>query len=370
MNHKEKVPRGFYVLSLITLVVGVLLIWVGAAVTTTGSGMAFSDWPLSNGSVNPSGWLFFTPQLLEHGHRLMATLVGLLVLAMFIWQWRVNRQPWAEMPILVGAFAMLVSAGSKSQWWVVGVLGAACVAWLVFGLVLRRWSFMLKLTATALIVVVAQALLGGIRVLQVSDPYGVAHGCLGQLFYCLLISISLVAAPSWKAGEVIMPQAAQRRAVWLTTILFAATSLQLLFGAIVRHTQRQTLAASDIITTGGKLVPPTDPVDVFSIFLHKSWGMVVFTLALLAGFATLRHLSRAGWLCWLPRFLIVLPILQVTLGVFVLHTMKKFWVTNFHVLNGLAILATAFLLMVTMWRARGHRGMVADSNPMRKDALA
>jgi len=34
-----------------------LLVTLGAFTTTIGAGMAFPDWPLSNGSLNPKGWL-------------------------------------------------------------------------------------------------------------------------------------------------------------------------------------------------------------------------------------------------------------------------------------------------------------------------
>ena len=50
-----------------------LLIFVGATITTTGSGLAVPDWPLSFGQVNPTmvGGVYY-----EHGHRLVASGVG------------------------------------------------------------------------------------------------------------------------------------------------------------------------------------------------------------------------------------------------------------------------------------------------------
>lgn len=351
----------FHLLSWITLLVGATLIWVGAAVTTTDSGMAFSDWPLSSGSVNPPGWLSFQPQLLEHGHRIIASLVGLLTLAMFVWQWREHRQSLVEALLLVGAFAVMVGASSKHVWWVAIVLGAACLFWLGWSLFSRNWSPLLKLTSSALILVVAQALLGGARVLKVSDPFGVAHGCLGQLFYCMLIAIALVSAKGWAGSECLIESKKHRLTVNITTLLFAATSLQLLFGAIVRHTQRQALVATDILTTAGHLIPPTDPFNAFSIFMHKSWGLMVFTLAITTAILTWKTFRHQGWLGWLPKLLVVMPVLQITLGVYVLITARKFWVTNIHVLNGLLILAVAFVLMVTAWRSRPMSGLLAQS---------
>src|SRR5881392_2887624 len=58
------------------------LIIAGANVTSHDAGLATSDWPLSNGQVFPKmvGNLFW-----EHGHRLVATTVGLLTIALAVY---------------------------------------------------------------------------------------------------------------------------------------------------------------------------------------------------------------------------------------------------------------------------------------------
>jgi heme A synthase len=55
-----------------------------------------------------------------------------------------------------------------------------------------------------------------------------------------------------------------------------------------------------------------------------------------------------------------LPTVQVALGIFVILTGKSFWVTNFHVLNGLALLALTSLLVATFWGDRLTRGEEAE----------
>ena len=47
--------------------------------------------------------------------------------------------------------------------------------------------------------------------------------------------------------------------------------------------------------------------------------------------------------------LMFLPTVQVALGIFVILTGKSFWVTNFHVLNGLGLIALSSLLVATFW---------------------
>ena len=58
------------------------LIFAGAMVTSTGSGLAVPDWPLSYGMVMPPmvGGIFY-----EHGHRMIAATVGFLTVLQAIW---------------------------------------------------------------------------------------------------------------------------------------------------------------------------------------------------------------------------------------------------------------------------------------------
>ena len=63
----------------------VLLITAGGLVTSTGSALAVPDWPLSFGQVFPrmEGGVLF-----EHGHRLIATSVGILTVILAVWTQR------------------------------------------------------------------------------------------------------------------------------------------------------------------------------------------------------------------------------------------------------------------------------------------
>src|SRR5688572_15361923 len=64
------------------------LIFAGAMVTSTGSGLAVPDWPLSYGMLMPPmvAGIFY-----EHGHRMIATTVGFLTIIQAIWLQR--REP-------------------------------------------------------------------------------------------------------------------------------------------------------------------------------------------------------------------------------------------------------------------------------------
>jgi cytochrome c oxidase assembly protein subunit 15 len=75
---------------ILTAVVTYGLIVLGGTVRATDSGTACPDWPLCHGQVVPP---FETKVMIEYSHRLIASFVGLLILAMVIWGWRRYPQP-------------------------------------------------------------------------------------------------------------------------------------------------------------------------------------------------------------------------------------------------------------------------------------
>ena len=87
MNRNTPKSTAFQLFAKAVVVVAILLVWWGAATTTKQAGMVFADWPLSLGSFNPPGWLENMIPFLEHSHRLLAKLVGILVLVLFSWSY-------------------------------------------------------------------------------------------------------------------------------------------------------------------------------------------------------------------------------------------------------------------------------------------
>jgi cytochrome c oxidase assembly protein subunit 15 len=64
----------------------IVVFQAGGFTTSIGAGMAFLDWPLSNGSVNPPGWLTDLDMFAEHSHRLAAAKFGLLLAGLVVFQ--------------------------------------------------------------------------------------------------------------------------------------------------------------------------------------------------------------------------------------------------------------------------------------------
>src|SRR5204863_6348580 len=172
----------------------VILILAGSLVTSHDAGLSVPDWPTSYGwnmfTFPPSMWV--ANILYEHGHRLIASTVGLLTIVLVVWLWIAEPRRWV------------------------------------------RW-----IGATALAAVIAQGILGGLTVLFFLPPaVSTAHAGLAEIFFCLTVAVALFTSPGWIDGEVssrgrLVDDATLRRLATATTILIYC---QILIGATMRHT--------------------------------------------------------------------------------------------------------------------------------------
>ena len=296
----------FHRFAMVAVFWAILLIWVGAAVTTEGVGLVVPTWPLTWGGVNPDGWWAYPGVRLEHGHRLLGAVMGILAIGLVAGAW----------------------IGKKDR-------------------VIKQ------LSVVALNAVIFQGLLGGLRVTEISDGFAVFHGCFAQVFFCLLIFIVMRSSPRWEtrrglvlAGDLL--SGARRWGVFFAGSVY----VQLIFGATMRHTHRFGLADDGILTTGGVLFPGLGDFDLFILFAHKAWAWVVLGVVVGTCDFARRKLQGSPALRQHAYVLAGMVGLQIALGVSVIAFDKSFWITNFHVLNGLAILAGAFMLAVKAFAAR------------------
>src|SRR5262245_5073452 len=140
--------KGLHRFSLLVACATFFLIIAGALVTSHDAGLATPDWPLSNGQIFPRmvGNLFW-----EHGHRMVATTVGMLTIVLTIYIYRTEKRSWVK-----------------------------------------------RLGLFALIAVVAQGLLGGLTVkLMLPLAVSSAHATLAQLFFCTTVSLAVFTSPGW-----------------------------------------------------------------------------------------------------------------------------------------------------------------------------
>jgi heme a synthase len=164
----------------------VLLLMAGALVTSNDAGLAVPDWPLSYGSLLPPmvGGIFY-----EHGHRMIATAVGILTI-------------------------------------ILGILLARSEP--------RRWVRNLGWTALGL--VIAQGILGGLTVKYLlPPPISTAHATLAQLFFVTVISITLFTSRWWQSDLPQLEDTGSPRLRSLAALTTAAIFAQLILGAGFRH---------------------------------------------------------------------------------------------------------------------------------------
>jgi cytochrome c oxidase assembly protein subunit 15 len=260
------------------------LIVAGGLVTSTESGLSVPDWPLSYGKLMPPmvGGVFY-----EHGHRMVATTVGVLTLILAFWLARSEDRRWVRR---------------------LGILAVAAV--------------------------IAQGVLGGLTVLYLlPTPVSVAHACLAQAFFCLVVTIAVVTSPRWQPASP-RAGAASRLAAWTAGAVF----VQLVLGAVMRHT-KAGLAIPDFPLSLGRIVPPLESFPVSIAFAHRAWALVVAGLAFAAAFSAARSgLRRTGFL------LGSLVLVQVALGAATVLSGKAVAITTAHVATGALLLGTALAL--------------------------
>src|SRR5512145_1254092 len=172
--------------ALLTASATFFLLIAGALVTSHDAGLAVPDWPLSYGQVMPPmvGNIFW-----EHGHRMVATFVGMLTIGLVVWLWR--REP-------------------------------------------RRW--VRRLGWAALGAVVLQGLLGGFTVLfLLPRPVSIAHASLAQIFFCLTVSMALFTSSGWQHEQPRRRENSQPSLRRLSAATTIAVFFQLILGAAYRH---------------------------------------------------------------------------------------------------------------------------------------
>lgn len=230
---------------------------LGGMVTSTGSGMAFEDWPLSNGSLWPPG-MFDEGEdgskALEHVHRATGTLVGIWAIVLLVWIYRVDPRRW-----------------------------------------LRRlaWGF--------LAVVTIQGVLGGLGVVLSPDgiktwePAVIGHGILAQPTLCLAAFMAFALSMGWNerlATHAVYAQTARR----LAGLAFGLVFVQIAVGAVVRHANIQgmlwlhvfmaiAVSIGIMISTAynsGKFAAQSRGFRVLG-----RWVWILLSLQLLLGFVTL-----------------------------------------------------------------------------------
>lgn len=185
--------RGPFRLAVAMLVVTTITILWGAMTTSTGSGLAYLDWPTSDGQLMPESSYTTLPGFLEHFHRLFGATAGALSLSLVLW----------------------LQLGRRGGSW---TDAARRTAW--FGLAL----------------IVVQGVIGGVGVLQgLPALTSVTHGTLAQLTLATFAFVAYQLSDRYRDTRPVAgvpPGSGRKLALFALAMLVAQT----VFGAVARHT--------------------------------------------------------------------------------------------------------------------------------------
>lgn len=288
-----------------------MLIVLGAMVTSKDAGLSVPDWPTSFGS------LYKIPPMVggvkyEHGHRMFAEFIGLLIIVMAVWTQRVEHRKWLK------------------------VLG-----WI------------------SLAAVVGQGILGGLTV-KLSLPWTIstAHATLAQTIFCVVTAMALFTSRAWlQDAEPILEHGATPSTPTLTTLAAACVWVQLILGAAFRHTGIRLLPhliGACVVTavlcwTVVRILSRYSGVPQLRRPAQLILGLLVVQLGL--GFAA--YVTRLQWMLDAP---------QPTTGI-VMSTVS-------HVAGGALVLATTVVLAIQTRRMVSLHDRAAVMSASSRKAVA
>ena len=186
-------------LALCALACAVPLVFFGGSVTTLHAGLAIDGWlVLDPGRGDYFLWLYPVDRwfrdlgtFVEHTHRLLGSLVGLLAIATVVTTWALDRR---RLPRAV--------------------------------------------SVAALVAVIGQGAIGGFRVLERSEHLAFLHGAIAQAVFALLGASWIALSPGFPAGsDAWVPESVAfgRKLRRFSTAAAASVYLQIVVGAWLRH---------------------------------------------------------------------------------------------------------------------------------------
>ncbi|MDO8542463.1 MAG: COX15/CtaA family protein [Opitutaceae bacterium] len=282
-----------------------VLVTLGAFTTSIGAGMVFADWPLSNGSVNPHGWLEDISMFAEHSHRLTGTIMGVITISLAVWLARTEDRRWLR----------------QLGWWAVGI-------------------------------VVFQGLLGGTRVLldavavpgfqmSLGQMLRIPHGVMAQIYVCLLIAIAVASSKWWIERTTGLQPAVQRAGLVCCALLL----VQLTIAAVMRHNAAGlAIPTFPESTPDGRWLPVDWNFRVAIHFAHRAMAVVIGVVLIWFASAVRRDANATRVMRLVAAVVVNLLVVQIVLGAQIIWTFRRASMTTAHVVVGALLLASTFWL--------------------------
>jgi len=283
--------RAYHRYAIVLACATLLLLVAGALVTSNDAGLSVPDWPTSFGSYIKMPHMVGGVKY-EHGHRMVAELVGLLTIGLVFWTWRVETRPW-----------------------------------------------MRHLSLIALAAVIVQGILGGITVIMRLPAYvSSAHAAVAQTFFCVTVLMVMFTGERWIQEHPRVALDTRRPSLIALTLLSVfSLYVQLFLGAMFRHkglswwphVLNAAVVAAILTWTAVRALAQYAELDEVRLPAVTMLSLMVTQLCL--GFAA--FITRVMWGrdAVQPEF----PMVVSTVA---------------HVVVGALLLATAVVLAVQVWR--------------------
>jgi len=289
------------------------MICVGGLVAGYRAGMAVPDWPATFGYwfyYPIQSWLAVWDVFLNHGHRTIGWLVGLLAIALAVVLWK--KEP--RKPI--------------------------------------RW---LGLAAVALVCV--HGTLGGLRVLANEVWLANLHACTGPLVFVLTAALVTLTSPRWRSAGRAQPEPAARRLPVWSLVAVAVVYVQIVLGVQMRHMLPEAgvgwfvlwlwlhliNAGLMILVVGWMFFGGARRLAAHRTLVRRTGLLLALVVAQLA-LGPLAWISQYGWPVWAADYAFPLNYAVATSGPF------QALVGSAHVALGSLTLAAAVAIM--LWSRR------------------
>lgn len=272
-----------------------LPILLGAQTTTKGAGMAFPDYPTSDGE-NMFLYNFIKDfgvrpdKVLEHTHRLAGALIGFVTIAFCGTALVVEQRKWVK-----------------------------------------------SLAIGCLLAVILQGLLGGVRVLRVSTSLAMVHGFTASLTFALMAITAVATSRRWFENDHTEgPMPATKQVVALAAV---ALCVQYLLGGALRHHNWMPLAhlAFALFAWVAVVVAGTVAMCSGNEWVKRAAGLLNLVLLVQIGL---------GAFAWVFKFGVVGKAA-------VNGSTAQLWTRSAHMAVGACVIAAVATLMMRLWRVAG-----------------